>query len=165
MIDITIDDVIEVIAGSLSLLIDDEIIRANINRVPPPLDSFILLTEIGIYDLSTPKIELNRNNNSSNISTNTRIDIQIDFYGPRAGDKCKAIKTFIRSSYGYNSMPYNINPLFCSDGIQSPLISGEQQYVTRWILTASFQYNPSIDVPQYYSESIIPYIHNINEIY
>jgi hypothetical protein len=38
--------------------------------------------------------------------------------------------------------------LYCSDGHQMPLTTGEQQYETRWTLTASLQYNPTVSIPQ-----------------
>ena len=45
---------------------------------------------------------------------------------------------------------------YCSDGMQSPLVTGEQQWEGRWTLTASLQYNPVVTVPQDFADVLIP---------
>ena len=47
---------------------------------------------------------------------------------------------------GFTVFRANIKPLYTSDGIQAPLITGEEQYEARWTITASMQYNPVINV-------------------
>jgi hypothetical protein len=74
--------------------------------------------------------------------------VQIDFYGAQAGEFCKTVKTAFRSEWGYNTFAANVKPLYTSDGIQSPLLTGEEQYESRWTLTVSMQYNPTVAVPQ-----------------
>lgn len=127
------------------------IIRAQVNRVSMPITGFVELRELFEIDLETPtfvntwsfEIEAQQ----GMITTPTRIDIQMDFYGPSAGDWCKAVKTVFRTDYAVSQFPDGMVPLYCSDGTQAPLITGEAQYENHWILTATLQYNPSVSVP------------------
>lgn len=144
---ITIDNVVNALADFLEPLMPagTQIVRAQVNRVAMPEPPCIVLIEMGQYDLATTR-------NTYDIITgadfqrSTRIDVQIDFYDGQAGEMCNTVKTLLRSSYGPDNFPDNIKPLYCSDGIQAPLITGEEQYEARWTITASMQYNPVINV-------------------
>ena len=147
---ILIDAVIEALGAFITPFLPDgtPITRAQVNRVAPPNSPFVELREILQVDLETPTSINNTDNQQAQILTPTRIDIQVDFYGPSAGDWCKAIKAVMRSQYAPAQFPDGIKPLYSSDGQQAPLITGEQQYENRWILTCSLQYNPDVFVPQ-----------------
>lgn len=146
---ITIDAVIEALGAFLQPFVGAaQIIRAQVNRVPPPHDSYVLLTELLQVDLETPIDVDNGANAQTDITAPKRIDIQIDFYGPDSGDQCTAVKSIYRSAYAPAQFPDGIKPLYCSDGHQTPLITGEQQYESRWTITASLQYNPTVSIPQ-----------------
>ena len=163
---ITIDAVIEALGAFLQPFVGTaEIVRARVNRVSPPTDPYVQLNEVGIYDIETPhrsfplltddsgkpiwssagKIEVIQG--VINITGPARIDIQADFYGPSAGDQCKAVKGIFRTSYATQQFPDGIAPLYCSDGMQSPLITGEEQFDNRWTLTMSLQYNAAVTLP------------------
>ena len=150
---LTIDVVIAALGAFLQPFIgtDTPIIRAQENRVPPPgVAGYVELTEILQVLLETPIDIGNGANSQTDITGPKRIDIQIDFRGPSAGDWCTAVETIFRSPYAvaqFASAP-GITPLYCSDGHQVPLTTGEQQYETRWTVTASLQYNPTVSVPQ-----------------
>ena len=147
---IVIDDVITALAAFLQPFVgsDTPIVRAQVNRVPPPLTAFVMLRELFEVDLETSTFVNVSAYLQGSIATPTRISIQIDFYGPSAGDWCKAVKAVYRSQYAPNQFPDGIKPLWCSDGHQIPLITGEEQYENRWSLTAELQYNPIVTVPQ-----------------
>lgn len=129
-----------------------QIVRGQGNRVPPPLDSFVKLTEILQVDLETPTITFDgiphEVPGQVNILGPKRIDIQVDFYGPSSGDQCAAFKGVYRTFYATSQFPDGIAPLYCSDGRQAPLINSEQQYESRWTITASLQYNPTVSITQ-----------------
>lgn len=148
-VSITVDTVIDALADFIQpFAAGSEIIRAQVNRVPMPPDPCIVLTELLEVDLETPLKAQSLAGLQADITGPARIDIQIDFYGPAAGDQCKAVKGIFRSEYAPAQFPDGIKPLYCSDGIQSPLITGEQQWESRWTLTASLQYNPIVSLPQ-----------------
>jgi hypothetical protein len=115
-----------------------------------PPSPCIVLTEVLQQPLETP-ISIGPFADADtplSITGPKRIDIQIDIYGPTAGDISTALENVFRTSYACDQFPDNIKPLYASDSIQAPLITGEEQYETHWLLTASLQYNPSLTVPQ-----------------
>ena len=157
---ITIDNVVKSLSDFIEPFVENsQRIRAQTNRVAMPKGSCIVLTELLQVDLSTPQYDYD--GTALNLITPKRIDVQLDFYGDKAGDYCTAVKTVYRSSYAPDNFPDGIKPLYCSDGIQSPLVSGEEQYVSRWTLTCSLQYNPVVTVPQDYADTLSANITNV----
>lgn len=147
---ITIEAVITALGAFLQPFVPEgiQIIRGQQNRVAPPDGSFVKLTELLQVDLETPSLTDDAADSQINIKGPKRIDVQVDFYGPSAGDWCAAVKGIYRSIYAPGQFADGIKPLYCTDGHQAPLISGEEQYETRWTLTASLQYNPLVTLPQ-----------------
>lgn len=161
--DITVDQVIDALADFLAPFVPGaKVVRAQVNRVPMPSNPCVVLTELLQVDLSVPATAYQPPTDpapaigTAMIYGPTRIDVQIDFYGAQASEFCKTAKAAFRSQWGFEHFPANIKPLYTSDGIQSPLLTGEQQYESRWTLTASLQYNPTVTVPQEFAESAVP---------
>lgn len=146
---IAVDAVIDALAAFIQPFVGAAVIvRGRVNRVPPPTDPFVLLSEVTMVDIETPHHTSDTVNQQDSLETPQRIGVQVDFYGPSAGEQCAAVKSVYRSQYATAQFPSNIQPLYCSDGLLSPLITGEEQYDSRWILTAELQYNPIVVVPQ-----------------
>lgn len=155
---ITVDQVIDALTAFLVPFLPDgcPVIRAQVNRTPPPITpgaadplAFVRLMEVSQSDLETPTMTQGAVGIlSATISTPTQINIQVDFYGTQAWDYCKAVKTVYRSPYAPAQFPDGIKPLYCSDGMFGALVTGEEQYESRVVLTASLQYNPTVIVPQ-----------------
>jgi hypothetical protein len=124
-----------------------QVVRAQVNRVAMPVGSFVELTEIASSDLEVPYQWYDGVNSQSDIVGPKRLMIQADFYGALAGDWCAAVKTVWRTPYAVAQFPLGIAPLYCDDGNEAPLITGEEQYERRWILNMLLQYNPVICVP------------------
>jgi len=144
---IIIDEVIDALGDFVDLFVDGaEVVRAQVNRVPMPLDNCVVLTELFGVSLSRPSQIFSEG--QIDIKDRTRVDVQIDFYGVNSADFCKAVQSAFQTSYGYDNFPDTVKPLYTSDGIQAPLVSGEQQWVSRWTLTVSLQYNPVVTAPQ-----------------
>jgi hypothetical protein len=131
-----------------------QVIRAQVNRVAMPVGSFVELTEIASSDLEVPRSTYDGVNFQSDIIGPKRIMIQADFYGALAGDWCAAVKTVWRTPYAVDQFPLGIAPLYCDDGNEAPLITGEEQYERRWALTMSLQYNPIVVVPLQSADSL-----------
>ncbi len=154
---ITVDQVIDALAAFLAPFMPGaQIVRAQVNRVALPSNPCAVLTELSQVDLSVPATEYQPTDDTATIYGPSRIDVQIDFYGAQAGEFCKTVKTAFRSHWGFAHFPANIKPLYTSDGVQSPLLTGEQQYESRWTLTASMQYNPTVTVPQEFANVAYP---------
>lgn len=152
---VTVDNVIAALGAFLAPFVPGaQIVRAQANRVAMPSNPCVILTELAQVDLSVPDTTYLPGTNAADIRGPSRIDVQIDFYGAQAGEFCKTVKTAFRSHWGFTHFPANVKPLYTSDGAQSPLITGEQQYESRWTLTASMQYNPVVTVPQDFADSL-----------
>lgn len=154
---ITVDQVIDALKAFLAPFMPGaQIVRAQVNRVALPSNPCAVLTELLQVDLSVPATDYQPLADTATIYGPSRIDVQIDFYGAQAGEFCKTVKTAFRSHWGFAHFPANIKPLYTSDGVQSPLLTGEQQYESRWTLTASMQYNPTVTVPQEFADEAYP---------
>ena len=154
---ITVDQVIDALAAFLAPFVPGaEVVRAQVNRVAMPPNPCVILTEMMQVDLTVPATDYQPDDDTATVYGPTRIDVQIDFYGAQADEFCKTVKTAFRSHWGYEHFPANIKPLYTSDGMQSPLTTGEQQYERRWTLTASLQYNPTVTVPLEFADEAIP---------
>ena len=154
-VSITVDNIIDALSAFLQPFVGAcEIIRGQQNRVSMPLGGFVELTEILQVDLETPSDNYDPANSQVTIAGPKRIDIQVDFYGPTAGDQCTAVKGVFRTNYAVAQFPPGIEPLYCSDGHQAPLLDAEQQYETRFTITASLQYNPNVSVPQQFANVV-----------
>lgn len=150
-VDITVNNIIKALAAFLQPFAPDaQIVRGQTNRDAPPPSPYIRLTEILKVDLETPTVMNNREAAQISTLSPKRIDIQMDFYGAAAGDYSAAVQGIWRTAYTCSQFPANIQPLYLSDARQMPLTTAEQQYETRWTLTASLQYNPTVIVPQDY---------------
>lgn len=147
VVDIAVDAVIDALKAFLQPFCPNTlIVQAQRNRVAMPHDSFVLLTPLFEVDLETPIVTRTAHGQISILGP-TKIDVQVDFYGETAGDQCKAVKTVYRTPYTVAQFPAGIAPLFCSDGHQGPLTNDQAQYESRWTLTASLQYNPTVYIP------------------
>lgn len=154
---ITVDQVIDALADFLQPIVPGaEIVRAQVNRVPMPSNPGIVLTELINTDLAMPATDYQPDDGTATVQARDRFDVQIDFYGAQAGEFCAVAKAMLRSHWGFSHFPANIKPLYTSDGIQAPLVTGEQQYESRWTLTASLQYNPIVTVPQDFADVLVP---------
>ncbi len=148
---ITVNQVIDALAAVITPFMQGgKVIRGQVNRVPLPSTPCAVLTELLQSDLSPPTLEYDElvDVDTARLEGPKEIRVQVDFYGEISGELCNVIKLALRSPYGYDAFPVAIKPLYCDDGIQAPLTSGEKQYVSRWTMTVVMQYNPSVSVPQ-----------------
>ena len=152
---ISVDQVIDALKVFLLPFIPDganKIVRGQVNRVAQPADPCVVLTELLEVDLSVPRSDYQPDDSTATLHGPTRIDVQLDFYGELSSDYCKAVKSAFRTMWGCTQFPSNIQPLYTSDGVQSPMVSGEAQWQSRWTLTVSLQYNPVMTVPQDFAD-------------
>lgn len=156
----TVDNAIAALADFLQPLmpVGTTIVRAQANRVPQPPAPCIVLTEINRVSLSTTRVT---NSVAAQVMSSehvmpARLDIQMDFYDGQAAEMCTIAQTMLRSAYAVESdtWPAGITPLYCNEGLQSPLITGEQQYESRWTLTVSLQYNAPVTVTRQYFDTL-----------
>jgi hypothetical protein len=146
---VVVDSVIDALGAFIQPFVAPaQIIRAQVNRVAPPIGSFVELTEILQTDLEYARNWYDSTYQQRKIIGPKRIMIQVDFYGSQSGDWCSVIKTAFRTAYAASQFPAGMAPLYTDEGHEAPLMTGEQQYERRWVLTCSLQFNPIVIVPQ-----------------
>lgn len=143
----TIDDAIDALAAFVAPFVPNgELVRAQQNRVPHIPAIGVVFTELMTVDFETPTLKFS--NGEYTILTPKRLDVQLDFYGDLAGNQVNAVKTAFRTFWCVDKFPEGIKPLYCSDALQAPFISGENQYYSRWTMTVSLHFNSTLTVPQ-----------------
>lgn len=144
---ITVDDVIDALADYLAPYVSGaEIVRAQVNRVPLPAGPCVVLRELLTVPLRMSA--MTQRGEEADILSARRMDVQVDFYGDAAGEQCASVAATFATLAGSDTFPASVRPLYTSDPMQMPTVSGEQQYLSRWMLTASLQYNPVVSVPR-----------------
>ena len=155
---ILVDDVISALIAFLQPFVGNvstpnvptPIVRGQQNLVNPPQPAFVKVTEINRRNLDVPVFCNSKDADvqQASLTNSKQIDVQIDFYGSNAGDWSAAIENVFRSPYAPDQFPAGMAPLYCSDAHQAPLITGEEQYEFRWVITASLEYNPVVIISQ-----------------
>ena len=135
--------------------------KSQANRVAQPPDPSIELTPILRVGLSVPVSTYDPVGLTQTITEPTRLDVQADFRGDGMGDVARAVKTAWRSIYGPAALQaaagtQNVAPLYCSDELQSPFITGERQYSERWTVTLALQYNCDVTLAQAFFNQPVP---------
>lgn len=141
-----------------------EIIRGLGNGVPMPLPSFICMTAAGQRRLATN--ETTYNGASQKTLTNFKeFRVQIDFYGPLSSEWANTVETVLRDDYAVTSMGPLVTPLYCDDAQMVPLENGEKQYEERWMMTAAFEFNPDVVLPQQSATTLVVVPVNVEATY
>ncbi len=143
----------------LSLLPDIEVIQGLGNGVPTPEGEFVCLTAGAQKRLRTNVATYTvppSGTGEKHIEQGTQYSIQVDVYGPNAGDQATTLSTAFLDSYACDLLaPYSCQPLYAEDPTQSVLINGEENYEQRWMFNAVLQFNPVVTVPQEFAEEAV----------
>lgn len=131
-----------------------EVVQGQDNRVAMPLGGFVTMNNAGQTRLTTNVSTYAPTAGTKSVLTETKYDIQLDFYGPASQSWAALTQALFRDAFATDSMPANIQPLYADNPTQMPLIDGEAQYEQRWKLTASLQYNPIVTVSQDFADTL-----------
>lgn len=118
------------------------IYQGRINNIPLPEDNdFCYITIINNERLSTPTST--QNIDKTVINQDMEGVAQIDFYGNFAFDRANAI---ITASRDISSCEYlqGIQPLYCENARNIPYVSGERQYIMRYMVEFHFEYESEV---------------------
>ena len=78
-----------------------------------------------------------------------RLEVQIDFYGNFAFDRANDIINISRTDFLCSFFkPYNIQPIACDDARNLTGVSGEDEYVERWMVSLEIDYRDAVSVSQ-----------------
>lgn len=153
-----------VIGGSPAV----EVVKGLGNRVAMPPAPCVVMTPLFQTRLETNIDTWDETNPApSNLTAEAhiRFDIQVDMYGPLAGSWMAMFTTLFRDQYGCDALAPNCQPLYADDSRQVALITGEQQYIERWSVTAALQYNPVTTFPMEFADALVVGLIDVDERY
>ena len=142
-----------------------EVVQEQDNQVAMPLGGFVGMNNVGSKRLDTNVTTYTPgtdNPGSKSVQVATQYTMQLDFYGPSAGDWANTAQILFRDEYATDLFPENIQPLYADDPVQIPLVDGEAQYEQRWKLNAVLQYNPIVTVDQDFAVELAVTPVNVN---
>lgn len=123
------------------------VLKGNQNRIPTPTGPFAILniisqkrirTNVDTWDTSIPDPD------GIVREQGIWLEMQVDLYGPDSGDWAAIFSTMFRDDYGCQALFPNCQPLYADDPTRAPLVTGEQQYLDRWIVRAQIEYVPVV---------------------
>jgi hypothetical protein len=134
-----------------------EVVQGQDNMVPMPAGSdFVIMTPAKRQQLSQTETEYDGTGGTKEISRSTSLHFQLDTYGPNASDNTQLITTLFRDDYGVLFFKTSgLAPLYCDDGQQMPLVSGEQTWVQRWMMRGVLQTDLAVTVTSEFADTLI----------
>jgi hypothetical protein len=125
-------------------------IQGQQNNTPmPPGPNFVVMIPAERNQLATTTRDYDPTDGLRVTTRSTQSGVQLNFYGPGSTDFAQVFTTLFRDLYGCDFLKaYGIQPLWCDDGRQMPLVSGEEQYIERWMVRTLLQINPAISTKQ-----------------
>lgn len=133
------------------------VMRAPINRVAQPSVDHVIMTplfqkrlrtNVTAYDDPFPLA------GSALAEQGTEVHVQLDFYGSKASDWAVMCETMFRSEYAVDALAPVAAPLYADEARMIPLVTGEEQFLERYAVTAAFQYNPVTAIPQEFADVV-----------
>jgi hypothetical protein len=124
------------------------VIRGPVNRAAQPAVDHIIFTPILRKRLRTNLHEDNDVTQETTVEEGSRLSIQFDFYGESAGDWSAAAETLWRDEYACDILFPEAVPLYTDTANMVPLVTGEDQFLERYTLTAALQWNVRVIVSQ-----------------
>lgn len=164
----TIADVFTAVGNLLVFVVPagTEVFQGIGNRVDQPKLPHVVITEVSMLRLSTPTdeySELGDPEDVQRIQDYEQLQLQIDFYGPLAAQWAAAASTLFRHPRGVELLGPNVAPLYADDPVMIPLVTGEKQYLKRYMLQAQLQWNPLATLPQQFADTLDFEIVNTDE--
>jgi hypothetical protein len=153
---ITTDQIITQLATFLQQFAPGaDIVRAAINRASLPTDPCMVLNEISSEAIETPTATYDYINGNVIFEEPAMVGIQVDIYGEYSADVSKAIHTTFKTIWAVDQFAGTyITPLYSDTPKRVPLVTGEQQYLDRWMLVAYLQVDATITVGQGYFNTV-----------
>lgn len=128
----------------------EKILAGYNNHVQLPADNdYIIFTVLNPRRYGTPIVRTNENGNTS--YQDFRCEVQIDFYGNFAFDRACDIINISRTEFLCQFLePYGIQPIFVDEAQNMTGVSGEKEYVERWMVRLEIDYRDAVSDSQDY---------------
>ena len=122
----------------------DNILAGYNNHVKLPADNnYIVFTILNPSRVGTPKVIVD--NNGFKSYQLFRLEVQIDFYGNLAFDRANDIINISRTEFLCEFFkPYGFQPIACDEAQNLTGVSGEMEYVERWMTRLEFDYQDAV---------------------
>lgn len=117
----------------------------------PQSNDYIVFTVLNPVRTGTPIIRNESTATEGKVTSyqDFRLTIQIDFYGNFAFDRANDIINISRTDFLCSFFaPYNIQPIACDDARNLTGVSGEDEYVERWMVSLEIDYRDAVSVSQ-----------------
>jgi hypothetical protein len=124
------------------------VIRGPVNRASQPPVDHVIFTPVLRTRLRTNVHEDDSVTQETTTEEGARVSVQFDFYGEKGGDWSAAAETMWRDDYAVNILSPEASPLYTDTANMVPLVTGEDQFLERFVLTAVLQWNIRVTVPQ-----------------
>lgn len=134
-----------------------EVVQGQDNNVPmPACDDFVVMTAARRQQMATTATSYDPDAGAKEVDLSSAFHFQLDLYGPRGADNSQVLVTLFRDDHGARFLgAHGVAPLYCEDGQQMPLVTGEQQYLTRWMVRGVLQANVAVTVPMQFADTLI----------
>lgn len=141
------------------------VLKGPVNRAAQPPADHIVITPTYRKRLRTNQLTDDPIGGTTALEEGVQVDVQIDCYGGAlAPDWAAIIETVWKSEYACTAFT-TCQPLYADDARQLPLVTGEEQYLQRWLVRAVLQYNPVTTTPQDFADTLTVVLKNVDETY
>ena len=126
----------------------EKILAGYNNHVQLPADNnYIIFTVLNPRRYGTPRVITDINGSTS--YQDFRCEVQIDFYGNFAFDRACDIVNISRTEFLCEFLSdYGVQPTFVDEAENLIGISGEKEYVERWMVRLEIDYRDAVSVSQ-----------------
>jgi hypothetical protein len=147
-----------------------QVIQGLQNRVAMPAQPYFVV----ITPLFTSRLEWNLRayldtytdaGGTAAITQQTQIDVQIDCYGPSAGDWATMLSTLLFDEVACDALTPTCQPLYVEGPRLMPWVDGEAQYETRYTLTVALQYSAVTTIPQQFASVVNADLIDVDVVY
>jgi hypothetical protein len=125
-----------------------QVIRGPVNRAAQPVGDHIIYTPIMRNRLRTNVHEDNPTTQQTTIEEGSKTFVQFDFYGLGAADLSAIAEMLWRDQFACDILSPEAKPLYTDTANMVPLVTGEDQFLERFTLTAVLQWNVRTTVTQ-----------------
>lgn len=167
----TLDDVAVKVQNFLISIVPSgtPVIRGPVNRSSLPSDPCVIFTPLFQTRLRT-NLHVDTDpyptpGGTTTTEQGTQVHIQMDFYGPASNEWAVAASMLWRDEYGCNLLAPECQPLYSDDARMIPLVTGEEQYLERYAITAMLQWNPVTVTAQEFADTLDVTLINVDEAY
>lgn len=130
------------------------------NITLPATNDYIVFTVLNPVRVGTPIVRFNPLTGNTSYQ-DFRIEVQIDFYGDLAFDRANDIINISRTEFLCSYLKqYNVQPIAAEDAQNLTGVSGEKEYVERWMVRLEIDYRDAVSDSQDWFNTAV-----LNKIY